>query len=142
MPLVKATLQIALETGFEATLRTEFKKTSTKQSLRQKLDGGQLNGSQSTATDLTKTIDNIKQKTSSVASTAADQLNPADTEALTKKIVTNEWANGIGDSLCEWMSETIAPILAEKMAKVIADQIDIYIKTATIVTPQGPGIIS
>jgi hypothetical protein len=40
------------------------------------------------------------------------------------------------------MSETIAPILAEKMAKVIADQIDIYIRTATVATPAGPGIIS
>ena len=137
MPLVKTTLASALEAAFLTDLKAEFKKTSTKQKLRQQLDGDSAAGSMSSAKTISAALGNIKIGTQIIASTPADQLVPSSAEAIIKKFTSNEWANAISDSICEWMSSTIAPIIAEKMAKTIADQVDIYIKSATIIIPPG-----
>ena len=130
MPLIKPTLQTAIET----TLRTEFKKESVKQSLRKYLDGGSSVGAKTSAKSIDKALGNINLLSKAVNAGKADNL-PSQVAAgtLIKKITANEWANAISDSVSEWMASDIAPIIA----KVIADEVDKYIRSATIITPAG-----
>jgi hypothetical protein len=135
MPLIKSTLQTALEN----TLKSEFKKDSVKQSLRKYLDGGANVGAKTSAVNIDKALGNINLLSKAVnfgsADNAASQIAAS---TLIKKITANEWANAISDSVSEWMSSDIAPILA----KVIADEIDKYLKTADVKVTIPPGLVS
>jgi len=129
MPLVKPTLEM----GIKSTLQTEFKSTAVKQSLRSLLDGDSASGALSSAKTISTALRNIKLGTQAIAATPADQLSPSVAEAAVKKVTSNEWANAISECVAEWMSSDIAPIIA----KTIADQVDTYIKSATIIVPPG-----
>jgi len=130
MPLIKSALQF----GIENTLKTEFRKDSVKYSLRKYLDGGSSVGAKTSAKSIDTALGNINLLAKAVNAGKADNL-PSQVAAgtLIKKITANEWANAISDSVSEWMSSEIAPIIA----KVIADEVDKYIKSATIITPAG-----
>jgi hypothetical protein len=119
----------SLQTALENTLKTEFKKDSVKTSLRKYLDGGTLVGLKTSGTNINKALGNIANASMVVDFGTGDNL-PSQIAAkeLVKRITSNEWANAISDSISEWMSSDIAPILA----KVIADEVDKYIKTATV----------
>jgi hypothetical protein len=135
MALIKSTFQSALE----ITLKAELNKDSVKMSLRKNLDGGALIGVKTSAISISKALENITIASSTVSSGSSD--NPASqtvAKDLIKKITSNEWSNAISDSICEWMSSDIAPILA----KVIADEVDKYIKTATVTVTIPPGTVS
>ena len=125
MPLVKA----VLKAGIESKLKAEFKSPEVKEALRKQLDGGPLNGKSSGAKTTDKALTNIKLKAEALSTVAAGPLSIANGPIL-QKVSSNEWANGLSDSICEWMSEEIAPIIAE----TVADQVDTFIKTGTVVT--------
>ena len=131
MPLVKATL----EAGILAELQTEFKSPAVKTALRSKLDGGSLGGSISSAKSLDKALGNIQTAATGIAFGSSDiPGSSAAAKLLIKKVTSNEMANAITDSITEWLSEEIAPI----MAKTIADQVDLFVKSGTvIVTTNG-----
>lgn len=129
MPLVKTTL----ETGIKTTLQNEFKKSTIKESLRKLLDGDGFNGRISSAKNISDALDNIKDGVESVALLPSDVLNPDQAQDLIKRYTCNEWSNAISESVAEWMSKEIAPIIA----KTISDQVDTYIKTATIIVQPG-----
>lgn len=130
MPLVST----VLETAIKAQLQVEFIKPAVKQSLRQKLDGGGLAGGISSAKSIDTALSNIKLLSSVISFGPADVPGSAAAgNILIKKFTANEWSNAISDSVCEWMSAEIAPIIA----KIIADEVTTYIKTATIIIPPG-----
>jgi hypothetical protein len=138
MPLIKVTLEQALKAGIEAELTLEFKKPDIKKSLRTYLDGGSATGGLSTAKSIDKALSNIKTATSAIDFGKAD--NPASqavSSALVKKVTANEWSNAISDSVAEWLSSDISKIIAKVIAKNVADQVDTYIKSATIIVPPG-----
>jgi hypothetical protein len=135
MPLVKSTLK----TGIETALKTEFKKDSIKTSLRKYLDGGVMLGAKTNAISITKAIENISDAAMVIDFGTGD--NPPSqiaAKTLIKKVTANEWANAIADSVSEWMSSDIAPILA----KVISDEVDKYLKTADVKVTIPPGLVS
>jgi hypothetical protein len=132
MPLVKPTL----EAGIKSTLETKFKSAAVKESLRKLLDGDSAAGSQSSAKTISEALRNIKVGTQSVASATADTIDLATAESIVKRFTANEWANAIAESVAEWMSKEIAPIIA----KTISDQVDTYIKSATVITPPGQAV--
>ena len=134
MPLVKTTL----ESGIKTALETEFKSSNTKKSLRKLLDGNSSAGKLSSAKNIADALDNIEKGTEAVSSLPADQLNSSYVQDLIKQFMCNEWANAISECVSEWMSDEIAPIIA----KTIADQVDIYIKSATIITPPGQAVVT
>lgn len=128
MPLIPT----VLETAIKAQLRVEFKTPAVKQSLRNKL-GGEANEI-SSAKSIDKALTNIKNLSSVISFGPSDIPGSAEIgNALIKKLTSNEWSNAISDSVCEWMSDEIAPIIA----KIIADEVTAYIKTATIIIPPG-----
>ena len=135
MALIKSTLKTALEN----TLKTEFKKDDVKKSLRKKLDGGTALGAKTSAISITKALSNISDLTTAINFGTSDQSSSQTVakEAI-KKITANEWSNAIADSICEWMSEEIAPILA----KTISDEIDKYLKQAMVKVTIPPGLVS
>jgi phage I-like protein len=135
MALIKSTLKTALEN----TLKTEFKSDNVKNALRKKLDGGTALGAKTSAISITKALDNIADLTSVINFGTSDQSSSQTVAKETiKKITANEWSNAIADSICEWMSEEIAPILA----KTISDEIDKYIKTATVSVTIPIGLVT
>jgi hypothetical protein len=135
MALIKSTLKTALET----TLKTELKKDSVKTSLRKKLDGGAMLGVKTSAISITKALGNISNASMAVSAGSSDNVaSQAIAKTLVKKITANEWSNAISDSICEWMSEEIAPILA----KAIADEVDKYLKTAIVKVTIPPGLVA
>jgi Fe-S cluster biogenesis protein NfuA len=125
MPLVKATLKA----GIESKLKSEFKSSAIKEALRKQLDGGPLNGKSSGAKTIDKALTNIKLKADALSTVSAGPLSIANGPIL-QKVSANEWANGLADAICEWMSEEIAPIIAE----TVADQVDTFVKSGTVVT--------
>lgn len=135
MALIKSTLKTALEN----TLKTELKKDSVKTSLRKNLDGGALLGIKTSAISITKALGNISNASMAVgAGTSDNAASQAIAKALVKKITANEWSNAISDSICEWMSSDIAPILA----KVISDEVDSYLKKAIVKVTIPPGLVA
>lgn len=130
MPLIPT----VLETAIKAQLQVEFIKPAVKQSLRNKLDGGGAAGGISSAKSIDKALSNIKTLSSVISFGPSDVPGSAAAgNALIKKFTANEWSNAISDSVCEWMSAEIAPIIA----KIIAAEVTTYIKTATIIVPPG-----
>ena len=129
MPLIPT----VLETAIKAQLQVEFIKPAVKQSLRNKLDGGGAAGGISTAKSIDKALTNIKNLSSVIDFGSSGGPGAAVGNALIKKFTANEWSNAISDSVCEWMSAEIAPIIA----KIIAAEVTTYIKTATIIVPPG-----
>jgi len=124
MPLVKATLKA----GIESKLKAEFKSEAVKAALRKELDGGGKNGAKTSAKTIYKALSNIKLQADGIGAVAGAASIAAG--PVIQAISSNEWSNGLADSICEWMSEEIAPIIAE----TVADQVDIFIKTGTVVT--------
>jgi hypothetical protein len=135
MALIKSTFQSALET----TLKAELKKPSVKTTLRKQLDGGTAVGAKTSAINITKALGNISNAASAVnAGSSSDVASQTVAKTLIKKITANEWSNAISDSICEWMSEEVAPILA----KAIADEVDKYLKTAIVKVTIPPGLVA
>jgi hypothetical protein len=135
MALIKSTLQSALEN----TLKTELKKDSVKTSLRKQLDGGTAIGAKTSAINISKALGNISNAASAVNAGSSDNVaSQTVAKTLVKKITANEWSNAISDSICEWMSSEIAPILA----KAIADEVDKYLKTAIVKVTIPPGLVA
>jgi hypothetical protein len=130
MPLIPTTLELAIKTKLEL----EFKKPTIKLSLQKQLDGGPLSGAISNAKNIDNALRNIGLIGAALAMGTSD--NPASqlaSKQAIKRTTSNEWASGIADAVCEWMSKEISDILA----KVIADEVTKYIKTATIIVPPG-----
>ena len=142
MPLVKQTLQTALKTEIEAQLKAEFLKPTTKEKLRKKLDGGPENGKKTDAVDINGALINIREIVQQLSTSPSTELVNAlsQTEERIRKATANEWANGVSDSVCEWLSDTVAPIIADKLSAIIATNVDIYIKSATIIIPPGQAV--
>lgn len=143
MPLIET----VLENQIKSHLEIEFKKPATKQALIKQLDGGGLNGLLTSAKNMADALGNIKDKTEPIMNNTPDIIGASSaSEELITRITSNEFANAISDSVCEWLASTIAPI----MAKTIANDVTAYIKTATIIippgqvvaTPAGPGATS
>lgn len=143
MPLIET----VLENQIKSHLEIEFKKPETKQALIKQLDGGGLNGLLTSAKNMADALGNIKDKTEPIMNNTPDIIGASSaSEELITRITSNEFANAISDSVCEWLASTIAPI----MAKTIANDVTAYIKTATIIippgqvvaTPAGPGATS
>lgn len=135
MPLVKSTLK----TGIENALKAEFKKDSVKTSLRKYLDGGGLVGLKTNAKSIDKALGNISKATMAIGFGTGDNLpSQIVAKTLIKKVTANEWANAISDSIAEWMSSDIAPIIAQ----VISDEVDKYLKTADVKVTIPPGLVS
>lgn len=130
MPLVPTTLENAIKTKLEL----EFKKPEVKTSLQKQLDGGPLAGKLSSAKNISKALGNIslagKALSMGVSTDPASQLA---SKQIIKKTTANEWASGIADAVCEWLSKEVSAIIA----KTIADEVTTYIKTATIIIPPG-----
>lgn len=143
MPLIS----IQLEESIKSKLRQELASKQTKLELCKKLDGSPLSGVLSGADNIADALENIGELTDSVTKNTPD-IDGSDfvSAELIKKIVSNQWANAISESLYQWFDEDIIPILAN----VIANEVTSYIKTATIIvqpgiavtTPAGPGITS
>jgi hypothetical protein len=129
MPLIPTVLETAIKTK----LQIEFIKPAVKQSLRTKLDGGGLAGGISSAKNIDKALSNIKTLSMAINFGASGGPAAAVGNKLVKKFTANEWSNAISDSVCEWMSDEIAPIIA----RIIASEVTNYIKTATIIVPPG-----
>lgn len=138
MPLIESVLKAGLKSKIESKLRAEFKKESTKQSLRKKIDQGGLGGAKTNATSWAEALRNVKLKTQPILGNTPDIIGaPLASEQLTLRVTANEFANAVSDSVCEWMSETIAPILADELSEIIASEVTKYIKQATIIVPPG-----
>ena len=129
MPLIK----ITLEAGIRATLQAEFKSPATKLALIKLLDKSPLSGAASGAKDIYKALNNVEKLTEQIMSLPADKLAPPAAKLAVKKFTSNEWSNAIAEGISEWMASEIAPIIA----KTVADQVDLYIKSATIIIPPG-----
>jgi hypothetical protein len=130
MPLIPTTLELAIKTKLEL----EFKNPTIKLSLQRQLDGGPLSGAISNAKNIDNALRNINLISASLGMGSSD--NPASimaSQQTIKRTTSNEWASGIADAVCEWMSKEISDIIA----KVIADEVTKYIKTATITIPPG-----
>jgi len=130
MPLIPTTLELAIKSKLEL----EFKKPNIKTALQKQLDGGPLAGKLSSAKNITKALGNIglagKALSMGISTDPASQIA---SKQIIKKTTANEWASGIADAICEWMSKEISDILA----KVIAEEVTKHIKTATIIIPPG-----
>jgi hypothetical protein len=130
MPLIPT----ALETAIETKLKLEFIKPEIKQSLRSQLDGGGFAGKISNAKNIDNALRNIGLVGMALSmGLAGDPASQLAAKQTIKKTTANEWSNAIADSVCEWMSKEISSVLA----KVIADEVTKYIKTATIIVPPG-----
>lgn len=130
MPLVK----ITLENGIKNAIQQQMSSKQVKLALCKKLDGGPLAGKVSSAKNITKALGNIKLATNPILANTPDIPGAsAISSQLCKKVSANEWANGISEAVYKWMDEDIVPILA----KVIADEVTTYIKSATIIIPPG-----
>ena len=135
MALIKSTLQ----TSLESVLKSEFIKPDVKMALRKKLDGGGLLGMKSSAVSIDKALGNISLGCMAVSAGTSDNIvSQTVAKTLVKKITANEWANALSDSICEWMSSEIAPILA----KTIANEVDKYLKSATVKVTIPPGLVA
>ena len=119
MPLVKA----VLESSIKSTLETDFASAPFKESLRKLLMPA---GTKTTATDLDKTLTNISILTKVLAFGTSEV--PGIGIAASKKIVANEWANGLSDAICEWMKKEIAP----SIAAAVAAEVDTFVKSGTV----------
>jgi phage I-like protein len=135
MPLIKSTLK----TGIENALKNEFKKDAVKKSLRKYLDGGASVGAKTNSKSISTALGNISKASMVVKFGTADNLaSQVVAGDLIKRVTANEWANAISDSVSEWMSSDIAPILAQ----VISDEVDKYLKTADVKVTIPPGLVS
>jgi hypothetical protein len=143
MPLVPSQLETAIRTQ----LKQQLQNKQAKLALCKKLDGGPLAGAVTTSKNISKALGNISLLTKPIANNTPDVAGAEIASGqLIKKVTANEWANGISDAVYSWLDEDIIPVLA----KVIADEVTTYIKSATIIvqpgqvvtTPAGPGATS
>jgi hypothetical protein len=138
MPLVESALKQGLKSKIETKLKTEFKKESTKEALRVSIDGGDYGGRKTDAKTWAKALGNIKDKTSQILDYTPDLPGSSELSSkLVNAVAPNEFANAVSDSICEWMSDTVAPILAEELSDIIANEVTKYIKSATIIVKPG-----
>lgn len=132
MPLVKDVLRTGIETNLKNKLLLDPK---VKDSLRKKLDGGVLGGALSSSKNLDQAYKSIKLKTVSILSLEYDAGGSAaaSAEALIQKVTANELANAITEAMVDWMAEQIVPAIAA----AVANNVDTFVKSATIITPSG-----
>ena len=128
MPLIKP----ALESKLRIQLKTFFLNPQTKLALKRRMDGGPLKGTPGQAKGINQAIRNTKIASAALSTVASPAATLAWENAL-KKIHSNEWANAISDSICEWMADEVA----DELAKIFASEIDSYIKSATIIVQPG-----
>jgi hypothetical protein len=130
MPLVP----ITLENAIKSKLELEFKKPAIKTELQKQLDGGPLAGKLSSAKNITKALGNIEETGKALSmGISTDPSSQAASKQIIKKTTANEWSSGIAEAVCEWMSKDVSAIIA----KIIAQEVTTYIKTATIIIPPG-----
>lgn len=113
MPLVKATLEAGIKSRIKL-LEPNFIK---------KLDGGPLQIQVANATSIYDALGKIKTKCQVFG--AANGYN----EMIIKQITSNEWANAI--------AKQVIDLLADEVSKIVAEEVDKYIKTATVIVPPG-----
>jgi hypothetical protein len=132
MPLVKEVLRTGIETNLKQKLLLDPK---VKDSLRKKLDGGVLSGALSGSKNLDQAYKSIKLKTASILSLEYDAggAAAASSEALIQKVTANELANALTEAMVDWMAEQIVPAIAA----AVANNVDAFVKSATIITPAG-----
>ena len=132
MPLVKDVLKTGIETNLKNKLLLDPK---VKDSLRKKLDGGVLSGARTGSNNLDQAHKAIKLKTVTILSLEYDPGGSAAdvAEKIIQRVTANELANAISEAMVEWMAEQIVPAIAA----VVANNVDKYIKSATIITPAG-----
>ena len=131
MPLIAT----VLESGIESKLKLKFKSPAVKTSLRQILDGGSLGGSVSSAKSIDKALSNISIISKALSFGVSDIPGSSIPSTLiVQKTVANEWSNALADSICEWMSKEIAPIIAA----TVAVEVDAFVRSGdVIVTTTG-----
>ena len=132
MALVKATLRKGIEDNLKLKLLQDPK---IKQSLRKKLDGSVLNGIDSGANSLYEAYEHIRAKTEQILGFDYDPdgIVADNVEQILRKISSNENASAIADAVVEWMAEQIVPAIAA----AVANNVDLFIRSATIITPAG-----
>lgn len=116
MPLVKSVLQTAIKTRIKA-LEPKFIK---------KMDGGPLSVQIANAETIYDALDNIQTKCKALAGAGAYN------EMIVKQISANEWSNAI--------AKQVIDLLADEISKIIADEVDTFIKSATIIVPPGQAV--
>lgn len=134
MPLVKTALELALKTQLQAAFTKQFTDPNLINALTVHLDGGDLEGADSGA-------DNISAALENVADITKDIIGNEDSSGPTVAATTsNELANGIAQAVCAFMADEWGKVMADEIAKIVADNVDIYIKSATIIVPPGQAV--
>lgn len=116
MPLNKTALQSNIKTSI----------IKLKPTLISKLDGGPLSSQLTGSNSLYVAMGNIKVKCASLTGEGKFDENTI------KKISSNEWANAIGSQVID--------LLAEELSKIIAEEIDKYVKQITVIIPSGQAV--
>lgn len=131
MPLIATVLEL----GIKSKLELEFRSPDVKTSLRTLLDGGSLGGSVSSAKSIDKALSNISIIAKALSFGASDIPGSSlPSTLIVQKTVANEWSNALADSICEWMSAEIAPIIAA----TVAAEVDVFVRSGdVIVTTTG-----
>lgn len=113
MPLIKTVLETSIKTRIKA-LEPKFIKN---------LDGGPLSIQIANAENIYDALGNIRNKCQALSAVGAYS------EQIVKQVSANEWANAI--------AKQVIDLLADDISKIIAEEVDRYIKTATVIVPPG-----
>jgi len=113
MALVKESLAEGIKIGIKK-LESDFIK---------ELDGGPLSSQSNNAKDIFDAMGKIKSKCESLGKEGAYDENKI------KEITSNEWANAI--------AKQVISLLSDKISKIVADEIDKYIRLESVIIPPG-----
>jgi len=132
MPLVKDILKTSIETNLKNKLLLDPK---VKESLRKKLDGSLLNGIKTGNSTLHDAYESIKIKSEQILGFEYDPsgLVAQNAEEIIRKVTSNEMANALSEAIVDWMAEQIVPAIAVS----VANNVDTFVRSATIITPAG-----
>jgi hypothetical protein len=132
MPLVKDVLKTSIETNLKNKLLLDPK---VKESLRKKLDGSILNGTKTGSSTLHSAYQAVKIKTELILGLDYDAGGAAakSAEELIRRVTSNEMANALSEAIVDWMAEQIVPAIAAS----VANNVDTFVRSATIITPAG-----
>jgi len=131
MPLVKDILKTSIETNLKNKLLLDPK---VKESLRKKLDGSLLNGIKTGNSTLHDAYES-KIKSEQILGFEYDPsgLVAQNAEEIIRKVTSNEMANALSEAIVDWMAEQIVPAIAVS----VANNVDTFVRSATIITPAG-----
>lgn len=116
MPLNKTALQGSIKASI----------IKLKPTLISKLDGSPLSSQLTGSSSLYSAMGNIEKKCKSL--NGEGKFN----NDTVKQISSNEWANAIGSQVID--------LLAEELSKIIAEEVDKYIKQITVIIPAGQAL--